>query len=1251
MRTAIRAAGRWGDGMRSGDTGSAVPVHAAAGLTYRYTVARPPASGDDDDRTAAAGLAAVELVDRLGRDVPVRVLADGVTLDLSDWPAALHHLPGDRARSAVRDVAGTLADAGQTVDADRPDPLVVLLDAGPDPASGTAPDPVLAVEPDQVLGAVSNPELLAAAVLIAATVTADGVTVVVRCAPADPWSVSVPAVAEVFAEVFAALLADPLLPAGRAPAVGPATRALALGRLAGRPVDDEPFTAIPTMIEQCVDRYPDRPAVSFRDRRLTYRQLDEVANGFAATLTARGVGRGDVLPVLLADGLELPVAYLAAMKLGAPFVPLDPGWPADRLHAALAVLRPRLVVVGPDPATGRPAAPPDGDGPGADLGAVPTVPVRLDAIRPTAERPGVPVGPADLIYGIFTSGTTGTPKCAMNRHDGLANRFRFMTRWFRATGDEVVLQNSRHTFDSSVWQLFWPLTTGGRVVVPVQGGFLDVERTVRTIAAERVTMTDFVPSILGMLVAMVDRDPEARRAIGTLRHLIVGGEEIDPSTVHRLGELLPAIAVTNGYGPTEASIGMVFHPVTPADGDTVPIGRPIDNCYAAVVDADLRPLPPGAVGEVVIGGVCLGAGYLGAPGRTAEVFVPNPLPEIPGRRLYRTGDLGRFDPDGRLHFVGRRDFQLKVNGVRVEAGEVETAATRLAGVHQAKVIVARDGGGKSLALFVAADRELPEPVLREHLRRLLPRTSVPRHLVVLDRLPLTRNGKVDRRALQARLDRVRHDRAARLAGGTGPETLPEAVLAVFRAVLGDPDLDADTDFLAAGGDSLQAVAVTTALAAEQGVPIGVQDLFEQPTPARLAALLARRRRVPAEPEADLVARDARLPTGLTVRAADPHREVRTVLVTGATGFVGSRLVHELLTTTDVRVHCLTRAADDAEATARVVRALADRGLWTPHLADRLTGYAADLTRPALGLAGRTWAHLARDCDLVLNVGALVNFLFDYRAHRPANVLGTAELLRLAMQDRPKPLHHVSTLGVLDTEAARHRLPLSETYDPAVATPPRSGYSRSKWVAERYLTDARRRGATVTLLRLGEVMPAADNGTPNRHALTHLLLAACHRLGMRPDATVRSDWTPVDYAARRIVATVVDRSTWGRPMHLLHPASVDFTDLPAAGDGVPRVSCAQFLAALRDAVTDGDRDAAALLALFPTRLGADEEQLRAVFGTLLTDNPRLFRRDGCERLERRRGLTDGDLTPSIDAYRRWLTAQERHGGDRTPLPTG
>ncbi|MFC7762523.1 AMP-binding protein [Catellatospora bangladeshensis] len=225
-------------------------------------------------------------------------------------------------------------------------------------------------------------------------------------------------------------------------------------------------------------------------------------------------------------------------------------------------------------------------------------PCRSTSIRSAAPRRARHAATADdLCYGIFTSGTTGEPKCALNLHAGLTNRFRFMTRYFAATGDEVVLQNSKHTFDSSVWQLFWPLTTGARCVIPAQGEFLDLEHTIATIAEHRITMTDFVPSIFNLLVTIVDRDRRSLAKISTLRQLIVGGEEISPRMAHRLGALLPDLRITNGYGPTEASIGMIFHPVSADDGDVIPLGRPIDNCYAVIVDDELRPLPPGTPGR------------------------------------------------------------------------------------------------------------------------------------------------------------------------------------------------------------------------------------------------------------------------------------------------------------------------------------------------------------------------------------------------------------------------------------------------------------------------------------------------------------------------------------------------------------------------------------------------------------------------------------------------------------------------------
>ncbi|HET7015938.1 MAG TPA: amino acid adenylation domain-containing protein [Streptosporangiaceae bacterium] len=1017
-------------------------------------------------------------------------------------------------------------------------------------------------------------------------------------------------------------------------------------------MDLSEFRPVPALIEDMADRYPERTAVCYGGDSLTYAQLDRLANGIAIAAAERGVAKGDQVAILLGNSLEQPACYLALMKLGAVFVPMDSGWPDERLRTALRVLSPRLILC---------AEP--GDVPDEFRAA--SAPVAVDAIAPSSRRPKVPLTPADLCYGFFTSGTTGTPKCALNRHGGLANRLRFMTRWFGATGDDVVLQNSKHTFDSSLWQLLWPLITGGRTVLPASGEFLNLPQTIDTIAEHQVTTTDFVSSIFNALVAIVDGDERAQRKLSSLRYLIVGSEEINARAVHRMRAMLPRLEITNGYGPTETSIGMVFHLVTDADGDAIPIGRPIDNCYVAVLDANRDPVRRGAVGEIAIGGACVGAGYHGDPAATRKAFIPNRFGEqIPGDHLYLSGDFGYLDERGNLFFAGRVDFQVKIGGVRIELGEIEAAAQRCPGVYQAKALVAERDGMKSLALFAAGKDTLTADAVRDQLRRTLPRTSVPRYCIALPRLPLSEGGKVDWRELRAMLESRLDADAAGLAAAARPQSWLELTLRALRLALGQPDLHPGADFMEAGGDSLRALIAVRMLTDECGVPdLCVLDLIEHPTAERLAELIATREPSTAAAEAEVAQmdRDAGLPADSVIRTApttkDPTpEETRTVLVTGATGFVGSRLVHDLLARTDLRVQCLARAADDTQAAERVVGALAERGLWEPRFASRLEAYAGDLSQPNLGLDAAAWEHLARTADLVLHNGALVNLLFSYAAHRGANVVGTAEVLRLAMTHRPVPVHYVSTLSALQVQAMRGTGRLPEIDSPSPADPPERGYSRSKWVAERYLAQARRHGATITMLRLGEILPSEQHPHPNTRALTHLLLSAIYRLDAAPDAPILSDYTPVDYASERVVAAVLDRAAWGRALHVVHPESVDFTRvLDRAGATVTRTSCSDFLARLtRTAQETGDTTLAALAAMLPAPDGHDEAALRRELSDLLTDNASLYGKDECRNLERRWRLADEDLRGPMAAYRAYLAtttppAQAGPGGAPTPAP--
>ncbi len=825
---------------------------------------------------------------------------------------------------------------------------------------------------------------------------------------------------------------------------------------AGRTVAEE-FRSVPAMIEATVDRCPDRIAVGYDGRTLSYRRLDALANGLAGELADLGVARGSILPSLLVNSLELPVAYLAAFKLGAVFVPLDPSWPDGRLRAALDALASPLVLVASDSA--------------GDPHGVAGHPVQVDQLPLSQQRPGVLIEPGDLSYGIFTSGTTGAPKCALNYHGGLANRFRFMSRYFGATGEEVVLQNSKHTFDSSLWQLLWPLTEGAQVVLPIQREFLNLHQTIDTIATHRVTAADFVSSIFNALMAIVDSEPDALAKLRSLRWLVVGSEPVNPRAVQRLMSLLPGLRITNGYGPTETSIGMAFHPMSSEDGDAVPLGRPIDNCHVAIVDDRLRLLPVGQVGEVAVGGACVGHGYLRAPGVTASAFVPNPFPdEVVGDRLYRTGDLGQLDEHGRLFFLGRRDFQVKIGGMRIELGEIASAAERCPGVLQAQVLVGERGGDKVLGLFTRCDAGTSEAALRERLRAELPRTSLPAYYFLAPELPLGDNGKVDREELQRQLDdRISGEQVA------PPDPEPDAMLAgtvlrVMRSVLARPNLGPFEHFLDAGGDSLKAVSVIDELRRTCSVPqICAQDLFDHPTADRMSLVMEMYLADAAtvESEYELMARDA--DAGAAIAPSPPvgHTTVDTVLLTGATGFVGSYLAYELLSR-GLRVICLVREGDDSRARGRVVEILRRAGRWRQEFDDRLDAVAGDLNLARLGLREQAWQRLAGGVDLVLHAAARVNFLFDYRAHRRANVLGTAELLRLALDQRPVPFHHVSTLAALQGALTGSQL---QEIAPDSVPPPPHGYNQSKWVAERYLNAARTRGAVVTLLRRAPRRPA------------------------------------------------------------------------------------------------------------------------------------------------------------------------------------
>ncbi|MBK6016196.1 non-ribosomal peptide synthetase [Streptomyces sp. MBT53] len=623
---------------------------------------------------------------------------------------------------------------------------------------------------------------------------------------------TVAAIATRFERVLRQLAADPELAVGRIDVLDAAERnqVLAERNTTNRSVPAATFTGL---FEARAAERPDALAVEAGEVRLGYRELDERANQLAHHLRALGAGRGSVVGLCVERGADLVVGLLGIMKTGAAYVPLDPGYPADRLAFMLRDSGARLVVT---ERHSRTALDPD-------IVAVDLTGDR-DRIgqRPVTAPTGGP-GTDDLAYVIYTSGSTGRPKGVLVTHAGIANLAAAMTDRLRITDDSRVLQFASSSFDGAVMEVLMALPNGATLVLPPHGPIAG-EALQRFLRERRITHTLLVPSLVATL------DPEG---LDELRTLVVGAEASSGDLVARWSA---GRRMINAYGPTESTVVATLS--EPLGGsDVPPIGTPLPNTQVFLLDAALRPVPVGVAGDLHIAGPHLARGYHGRAGLTAGRFVANPYGE-PGSRMYRSGDVARRRPDGSIEYLGRADDQVKIRGFRIELGEIESVLGSHPDVEQA-VVVARDtaSGGRLLAAYVIPatddnDTEGLTALLREHAEAGLPGYMVPTAFVLLDTLPVTSSGKLDRAALPA-------PEFGGAEGGRGPRSPREEVLCtLFAEVLGLERVGIDDDFFSLGGHSLLATRLVSRIRTVLAAEVPVRTVFDSPTVARLVEHLS-----------------------------------------------------------------------------------------------------------------------------------------------------------------------------------------------------------------------------------------------------------------------------------------------------------------------------------------------------------------------------------------------------------------------------
>ncbi|MCD9046415.1 amino acid adenylation domain-containing protein [Luteimonas sp. MHLX1A] len=596
-----------------------------------------------------------------------------------------------------------------------------------------------------------------------------------------------------------------------------------------------PDTTLAALIEHSMQATPDAVAVEFEGASLTYGELERRTRALARQLQALGAAADAVVAVALPRSLELIVALVATLRAGAAYLPLDRAHPDARLQRILQSAKPVCVLAG------------QGDAPRFGNTAPVLVPDAWGTDTDAALA-GMPQ-PGDAAYVIYTSGSTGEPKGVVVEHRAIVNRLEWMRTHYGIDASDRILQKTPATFDVSVWEFFLPLLAGARLVVAAPDAHRDPLALARLIRDRGVTTLHFVPSMLEAFLAA----PQAQGL--AVRRVFCSGEELGADLRDRFHTTVQA-ELHNLYGPTEAAVDVSYWPASADDiSRPVPIGFPVWNTRLYVLDARMRPLPAGVVGDLYLGGVQLARGYLGRDDLTAERFIDDP--HVPGARLYRTGDVARWRRDGAVEFLGRSDHQVKLRGLRIELGEIESAILASAAVRRAGVIVREDRpGDRRLVAYLQPEGAVDLAALRTAVAARVPDYMVPAAFVVLDDWPVTANGKLDRGALPAPVHGAAAGEAPRSPTG-------QALAALFAQALGldAGAVPADADFFALGGDSLSAVHLLMAIQRRFGRDPGLGALFATPTVAALAARI----------DADEEAPDHGLAPLVRLRRGDPGR--------------------------------------------------------------------------------------------------------------------------------------------------------------------------------------------------------------------------------------------------------------------------------------------------------------------------------------------------------------------------------------------
>lgn len=893
------------------------------------------------------------------------------------------------------------------------------------------------------------------------------------------------------------------------------------------------------LFEAKVNETPNAIAVSFEEQKLTYKELNVRANNLSHLLIREGVEPEKIVAILGDRNNDFWTIVLSILKSGGVYLPLNPYHPAKVHLQVLEQSKPHIVIstnafkstINESVKNLSPRDRPQILLVGEILGA-----------ESNPENPNINCSPTNLSCILFTSGSTGKPKGAMIEHVGMINHIFAKLSDMDIKDTDIVAQNGPQSFDISVWQFLGPLLVGGQVRIFNDEIAIDPVKLINQVVMHNISILEVVPSQLRMML-----DEISNQAIkpdsSNLRWIVPTGETLPPELVRRWFSIFPKIPMLNTYGTTECSDDTAHYPIYKApkeDVTNIPIGHPIPNMQLYILNSDKSEVPEGVSGELYIGGIGVGRGYLNDPIRTDNAFIQDKFSSRIGSRLYKTGDLARKLPDGNFEFLGRLDNQIKIHGIRIEPGEIQTSLAEHPKV-RTSVVVAQDDqhGKKRIIAYIIPDQEThpTRKELHRFLIKRLPNYMVPSGFMFIKEMPLTANGKIDRKALPPFTENHRSVTKNVIL----PRSQTEKILiSIAQDILKIENIDIYDNFFELGGNSLSALELIHEVLQKLNIEIKWSTLFKTSHFARLAQLIdielqTGRPLDSSESNIENPFDDVKLDFHIESTPVFYEMKPNNIFLTGATGFVGSNLLYELLHKTEANIYCLVRAHQKEDGMLRIVNSLRSHSLWNEAFTHRIIPVIGDLSKRLLGLSEKRFSFLSNRVETIYHNGAIVNFVYPYSLLKSVNVFGTHEVLKLANQTNKKPIHFISTLSVFPPLAyGENDIVLENEIPYEIIEDFDSGYGVSKCVAEKLVILAKDRGLNASIYRLGTVMGNSITGICNIYDWFCRMLKGCVQLGKVPDIDMNVSMSTVNYVSSAIVQLSRQRECLGKAFHLTSP---------------------------------------------------------------------------------------------------------------------